>query len=126
MALRVGIDLASVAAVEEQLRSQPQRYLARVFTDAEVRQWRADENPDPARLAGRFAAKEAVRKLLREPDAAIPWSAIEVLEERRGHRARLAGVAADAARRAGLRDIRVSVDRMPGFCAAVALCRDGS
>lgn len=126
MALRVGIDLTSVSTVEELLRSHAQRYLARVYTDAEVRQWEASGTNDPSGLADRFAAKEAVRKLLRAPDAAISWRAIEVLERPGGHQARLEGAAAELAQRAGLRGISVSVARVPGYSAAVALCRDAS
>ena len=65
MAVRVGIDLVSVQAVQDSLRAHPQAYLARVYTDREVTDCRTADGVDPERLAARFAAKEATLKVLR-------------------------------------------------------------
>jgi holo-[acyl-carrier protein] synthase len=122
VALRVGMDLASVTDVAEMLRRHPQRYVAEVYNAAEVQQC----GEHPARLAERFAAKEAVRKLLGAPPG-VPWTAIEILSrDAGGFAVRLSGPAARAAADLGLSEIDVSVSRAGGYASAVALGRDAT
>src|SRR3954451_1244370 len=92
MASRVGIDLTSASGVREAVAAHADRYLQRVYTAQEL----LDCGGDPARLAGRFAAKEAAIKVLRpSSDTALPWSDIEVLRSPEGWtELRLAGSAA--------------------------------
>ncbi|MCW2967078.1 MAG: acpS [Solirubrobacteraceae bacterium] len=116
------MDLASVTQVAEMLSRHPQRYLARVYTPAEVQQC----GERSAVLAERFAAKEAVRKLLGAPDA-VPWTAIEILAEPTGGLdVRLTGSAARTAADSGIVKIDVSVSRVGGYASAVALGKDAT
>lgn len=124
MAQRVGIDLTSVTVVREALAEHGERYLQRVYTVAEV----AECGGDPARLAGRFAAKEATIKVLRPDTAtALPWSDIEVVREPAGHvELRLAGRAAEQAAAEGLVDFAVSLSHEgDAACAVVIACAEG-
>ena len=57
---RVGCDLASTAEVRESVATFGQRYLRRIYTDAELVACQGR----PERLAARFAAKEACAKVL--------------------------------------------------------------
>jgi len=78
-ALKVGIDLVLVAAVEDSLRIHAERYLRRVYTSRELCDCVTSSGaPDARRLAARFAAKEATLKLLRDGDQAVPWREIGV------------------------------------------------
>ena len=81
MGYRVGIDLVAVGTIEAALRDHGDGYLERVFTAEEAAQAAASP-ARAARLAERFAAKEAVAKILR-PDAGtpLPWTTIEVHSE---------------------------------------------
>ena len=117
--MRVGVDLASVTGVRDAMAAHGDRYLKRVYTPQEL----LDCGGDPARLAGRFAAKEAAIKVLRpERDTALPWSDIEVLRQPGGHvLLRLAGFAAVRAEHEGLGAFSVSVSHEGDTACAVVL-----
>jgi holo-[acyl-carrier protein] synthase len=74
----VGLDLVRVSAIVESIAAFGDRFLDRIFTAAELQYCLGDEGSAPMRLAARFAAKEAVLKVLRLNDEAIPWRSIEV------------------------------------------------
>ena len=122
MAQRVGIDLTSVSAVREAMSAHGDRYLDRVFTRRE----RTDCGDDPARLAGRFAAKEAALKVLRpSPTTALPWSDIEVVRHEDGHvELALAGRAAAHADEHGLSGFAISLSHEGDAACAVVACTD--
>ncbi|HWH96320.1 MAG TPA: holo-ACP synthase [Baekduia sp.] len=119
MPLRVGIDLVKAATVREALAEHGDRYLRRVYTEAEIVQC----GDDPLRLAARFAAKEAAMKVLRPgADDAVPWAAIEVLRDAHGVPGlTLHGPAAALARSAGLSDFAVSLTHEDEYAAAVVV-----
>jgi len=119
MAHRVGIDLTSVSGVREAVAAHGERYLTRVYTPREL----LDCAGDPARLAGRFAAKEAAIKVLRPGHGtALPWSDIEVLRQPAGHvELHLAGRAASQAALEGLTGFAVSLSHEGDAACAVVL-----
>jgi phosphopantetheine--protein transferase-like protein len=120
MPVRVGMDLVSVADVQESLHRHAGRFLARVYSDAEVADCRRAGGLDLRRLGARFAAKEATLKVLHpRRDEAIPWRAVEV----RDGRLALAGPAADRAAATGLREFSLSLSFAGGHAAAVVLAR---
>jgi holo-[acyl-carrier protein] synthase len=123
MPVRVGIDLVSVASIEESIKAHADHYLKRVYTATELDDCRVDGSVDAERLAGRFAAKEATMKTLRPPDdEAVPWSSIEVRREASGWvEVALSGPAAELAERAGIADMAVSLTHERGFAAAVVV-----
>ena len=73
-----GIDLIEIPRVAGVLERYPKRFLSKVFTEGEqsYARGRADQ------LASRFAAKEAVMKLLGTGVRAMPWKSIEVTRNR--------------------------------------------
>ena len=118
MTLRVGIDLVDVARVREAIAAHGERYLARIYTDAE----RADCRDDPERLAARFAAKEAALKVLRPDVDAVPWRTIEVRRSPTGWvELSLTGQAAELARRAGLQELALSLTHEGDRASAVVV-----
>ena len=127
MAIHVGLDLVAVDSVAEAMRSpHGARYLARIYTDAEVADCRTATGVDPERLAARFAAKEAAIKVLQIGDDAVSMRDIEVRREASGRVSLLLhGRAAELAARAGLVDFSVSLTHEGGFAAAVVVA-DGS
>ncbi|MBN9606933.1 MAG: holo-ACP synthase [Actinomycetales bacterium] len=116
---RVGVDLADPAEIAASIARFGPRYLDRVFTPAE----RAHTGDAPERLAARFAAKEAVIKLLRLPaDTAVVYREVEIVADAAGaplvHLApRLEALAAAQ----GLGPIAVSLSHERGLAAATAL-----
>jgi holo-[acyl-carrier protein] synthase len=119
MAARVGIDLTSVAAVREAVATHGDRYLERVYTPQEL----LDCAGDPQRLAARFAAKEAVIKVLRPASGtALPWGDIEVVRHPEGHvGVRLAGLAQDQAEQQGLAEFSLSLSHEGDTAVAMVL-----
>jgi len=119
---RVGIDLVLVRDVRDALSSFGERYLTRVFTDGERAHCCDDWSPGTSapphrvteRLAARFAAKEAVFKLLRSPGG-IGYRDIEVVD---GRDVRLSGAALELAGVRNLGPIDVSLTHEGEYAAA--------
>lgn len=118
--VRVGCDVHPVGDTTSSIAQFGGRYLARVFTTAEQAECEGAARDE--RLAARFAAKEAVFKLLRPArDSAIPWSSIEVTSDADGRpTVTLTGRAAELAARSGLGPIEVSLSHDAGIALAVA------
>ncbi|CAN5346375.1 hypothetical protein BH09ACT5_BH09ACT5_20300 [soil metagenome] len=114
----IGCDLHPVRSVVESVGLFGERYLARVFTPAE----RAACGGVPERLAARFAAKEAVLKLLKIPaDTAVPWTDIEVGADPNGAPSvSLSGRAARLAAERGVSAIELTLSHDGGMAMAVA------
>ena len=109
--LTTGIDLVEIARVKRALERHGDRFLERVFTQAEVLYCRAR----PPELAARFAAKEAVSKALgvgmrMMARDGIKWQEAEIIGDRRGKTlVRLNGRAAERAEELGLTEWAVSL-----------------
>jgi holo-[acyl-carrier protein] synthase len=121
--LRVGLDLVHVDDVATMLASRlASRYLARIYTRAEVQDCTDDLGVNAARLAGRFAAKEAVMKVLNVGDRAVPWRSIEIRRGKSGiPTIELHGAAAGIAGAEGISQFLVSVSHEAGYAAAVVV-----
>lgn len=119
-ALRCGVDLVEVGLVREALAAHGARYLARVYTPAERADADAAEEPlRTQRLAARFAAKEAVIKLLGLVREGLGWHDIEVVRDAEGACAlRLRGAAARRARALRLGPIALSLSHEPHHAIA--------
>lgn len=123
---RVGVDLAAVSDVAEAVRAHGDRYLRRVFTDHELETCRTGGSLRFESLAARFAAKEAVVKLLEPPDVRPPWHEIEVRRAPSGAcTIRLHGAAARLAAAHELHGFALSMSHEAGLAVAVAVCATG-
>ena len=74
----VGIDMVRVSRIAESVKQFGARFLERIFTEGELAYCLENVHTRDAKLAARFAAKEAARKVLRIDDDAIPWRSIEI------------------------------------------------
>jgi holo-[acyl-carrier protein] synthase len=122
--LRVGIDLVRIPDVRDSLDSHGARYLERVYTEREVADCRSGDGAvAPDRLAARFAAKEAVLKVLRPAaDRAVPWRGIEVRRAPAGFtELELSGAAAEEAHAQGVGDLAVSLTHEGEYASAVVV-----
>jgi holo-[acyl-carrier protein] synthase len=107
--LSTGVDLIEVKRIEEVLVKYGERFLMRVFTEHELAYCRGR----PHQLAARFAAKEAVSKVLgvgvQHPDG-VPWREIEIESGPRGKPVvKLYGRAAERAQELRLKDLALSL-----------------
>jgi holo-[acyl-carrier protein] synthase len=78
----IGIDLVRIPRMREVIERWEERFLRRVFTDAEIAYCRSRRDPVP-HFAARFAAKEAALKALGTGlSLGISWRELEVRRER--------------------------------------------
>jgi holo-[acyl-carrier protein] synthase len=121
MNVLVGIDIQPIDEVEDSLRTFGSRYRYLLFTDDELAS--CGDNPGTAAsLAARFAAKEAVLKILDTREVVPPWRSIEVKRTEGGRpEIVLHGVAADMARHQGIRSVSVSLSHGGGIATAAVV-----
>jgi holo-[acyl-carrier protein] synthase len=103
----LGVDLAEIDRVRHLLHKYGERFKARCFTDHE---WEyAHRYPDPsARLAARFAGKEAVMKSLGAGWRRIHWRDVEITGGG-APRVNLSGTAARRAEMIGVTRVLVTI-----------------
>jgi holo-[acyl-carrier protein] synthase len=104
--LRTGVDLIEIDRIGEVIARHGKRYLERIYTPAELKQFgNVTES-----LAGRFAAKEAVAKALGCGIGEVHWKDIEVLgDEQNAPILKLYGTAEKKARALGLESWSISI-----------------
>lgn len=121
-----GIDLVDCPRIEQMIERHGERFIRRVFTDAE--QAYAEKNKNEVeKLAGRFAAKEAILKLVGTGwRGRIAWTDIEIINNAKGQpEVTLGGEVRKIADKLGIRHISVSITHTANFAiaSAVALAR---
>jgi holo-[acyl-carrier protein] synthase len=124
VALRIGLDLVSVAAVAESLRgAHREHYLKRIYTEREIADCRGPSGRvEPESLAARFAAKEAAIKALPGAGEEVRLTMIEVRTEPNGAVSlELSGKAAELAAEAGATELALSLTHEAGFAAATVI-----
>ncbi len=117
-----GIDLVDFPRIEEMIEQHGQRFLDRVFTAAEQAYAEANKN-EAEKLAGRFAAKEAILKLMGTGwRGKISWTDIEIINNPTGQpevtlRGEVKRIAADL----GIKHVSVSITHTANFAIASAV-----
>ncbi len=117
-----GIDLVECARIASILDRHRDRFLDRILTDVE--RARADQFKDPLpHIAGRFAAKEAVLKVLGTGwRGQISWKDIEIVNDAAGQPSvRLCGECARVADQKGIRTILLSITHTEHYGSASAI-----
>ena len=116
--LSVGVDIVEIERVGRAIARWGGRFLERVYTPAELGLCRGAV-PE---LAVRFAAKEAISKVLGTGLVGVSWPEMEVLADMRGKPlVRLHGRAADRAAALGLGDLAVSLSHSRDYAVAVVV-----
>src|SRR5579859_5723333 len=114
----VGIHIIEVDGVRKGYERHGARFRQRVFTEQEVLQCRGKIT----RLAGRFAAKEAISKALGTGLHGVAWREMEVVQLRSGRPSvRLHGNAKARAELLGLTAFDVSIADLAQFSIAIAV-----
>ncbi len=114
----VGFDLIDIDRIVAVLERFPDRFRTRVLTDLEQRYC----GRRVERIAGRWAAKEAISKVLGLGVRGVGWREIEILPNRAGApQVRLYERAARRAASLGLEDVTVSISHERRMAVAVAL-----
>lgn len=120
--LACGIDVVDIDAFSKVVTLRGETFLCRVFTDAELGECKGD----PARLAARFAAKEAVAKAMGTGISETRMRDVEVCLDERGRPfLRLAGAARARADELGLRSWSVSISHSARVATAMVVAAAG-
>ncbi|MHC5082834.1 MAG: holo-ACP synthase [Planctomycetota bacterium] len=117
-----GIDLVDFNRIEQMLEKHDERFLKRVFTERECAD--ADNVKNRVeKLAGRFAAKEAVMKLIGTGwRDGIAWTDIEVVNNKLGQPiVTIGGKVKEFADQQGVEQITLSITHTSNFAMASAV-----
>ncbi len=117
-----GIDLVDCPRIEEMVKRHGERFVNRVFTANE--QAYAEKNKNSIeKLAGRFAAKEAILKLIGTGwRGKIAWTDIEVINNPKGQpEITLRGEVEKLADKLRIKHISVSITHTANFAIASAV-----
>jgi holo-[acyl-carrier protein] synthase len=117
-----GIDLVDCPRIEKMIQRHGERFVKKVFTAAE--QAYAEKNKNEVeKLAGRFAAKEAVLKLVGTGwRGKIAWTDIEIINNTAGQpEVNLNGEVRIIAEQLGIKHISVSITHTANFAIASAV-----
>jgi len=117
-----GIDLVDFPRIEEMVKRHGERFVNKVFTPAEQAYAEANKS-GIEKLAGRFAAKEAVLKLMGTGwRGKIAWTDIEIVNNPSGQpKVTLSGEVEKIAERLSIKHISISITHTANFAIASAV-----
>ena len=114
----IGIDIVDIDRVELAIKRWGERFLNRIYTETELKICQDRF----LSLAARFAAKEAVMKVLGTGGRGIGWREIEILTGDDGKPSvKLYGHALDKAEELNLNELSVSLSDSKHHAVAVAI-----
>jgi holo-[acyl-carrier protein] synthase len=118
-----GIDIVETARIRRLIDEHGAHFLDRVFTPAEQAYCNASRKRSLEHFAGRFAAKEAVLKVLGTGwRGGIAWTDIEVVKEPSGQpQVKLTGECARIAGKRGILRWHVSISHIETHATASAI-----
>ena len=118
----IGVDIVDIARIQSLLDRYGDRFLSRVYTEAETAYAMRSGNKGE-RLAGRFAVKEAMMKALGTGKSqGILWRDVETVRGRFGKpEVRLQGQAEEWAKRRGGGAVHVSITHDGGKAVAFVI-----
>lgn len=124
----IGIDVVDIKRFRKAVIQRGKRFLERIFTDREI-EYSETKKSCYAHMAGKFAAKEAVKKAL--PEGArigLNWPDIEILNRGDGKPyALLHGHAKDIMDEFGLTRVLVSISHTDDLATSNAMAvKDGT
>ena len=114
----IGVDIVEIERIQRFVARYGEKFLRRVYTEAELELCR---NNVPE-LAVRFAGKEAVMKVLGTGRRGVSWRDIEILSnERRAPLVHLHGRARARAEKLGIMEIAISLSHSRDYAIASAI-----
>ena len=117
----LGVDVQSVAEIEESLRLFGAKYLENVYDARECAHAQSHPRIAGAYLAGRFAAREAVLKLLEVSDVLATWNDVFLDDDVTAPHVQLGGEALRIAESWGISEVFLSIAWTRDAATAIAL-----
>jgi holo-[acyl-carrier protein] synthase len=120
--IKIGSDICSIKRVEEVYEKFGSKFLDRILTSSEKAYALSRKKDFLARVAARFAAKEAVSKVLGTGFYGVGWKDIEVVRLPSGEPTiKLHGRAIDVAARRGLTGFELTMSHEREYAIAFVL-----
>lgn len=118
----IGTDIVEIVRIAQMIEKHGETFLARVYTDLEIRYCREKKNSGE-HFAARWAGKEAVLKCLGTGWAkGIAWTDVEIRNEFSGApRVSLSGEAGERARELGIADVWITLSHSRAYATATAI-----
>jgi holo-[acyl-carrier protein] synthase len=114
----IGVDIVEIERVESAIKRWGERFLSRIYTETELRSCR----DRLASLASRFAAKEAVMKVLGTGGIGMGWREIEIITCDDGKPSvKLYGQALNKAAELNIKEVSISLSDSKLHAVAVAI-----
>jgi holo-[acyl-carrier protein] synthase len=114
----IGTDIIEIERIRQAIERWGERFLHRVYTEAELRVY----GHRPHSLAASFASKEAVMKMLGTGNRGVAWREIETIYHPSGKPlVRLNGRAKKEADKLGIKEIDVSLSHSRDYATATAI-----
>ncbi len=119
--ISIGTDIIECVRIAQMIEKHGEVFLQRVFTQKEIL-YCSSRKAATQHYAGRWAAKEAVLKVLGTGWAkGIQWTDIEVVNEVSGAPViKISGKAAEIARDRGIREIMITISHCRAYATAFA------
>ena len=120
----IGIDIVQVKRIENILNKWGDKLLNRIYTDQE-KKYCQKKDEKYIHLAARFAAKEALVKMLGTGMKQIKWSDIEIINDERGKpKIKLYGNADKEAEKQNINNIHISISHEKEYAVAQVIGED--
>jgi len=119
--ISIGTDIIECVRIAQMIEKHGEVFLQRVFTQKEIL-YCSSRKAATQHYAGRWAAKEAVLKVLGTGWAkGIKWTDVEVVNEVSGAPViKITGKAADIAKERGIRDVMITISHCRAYATAFA------
>ena len=119
--ISIGTDIIECVRIAQMIEKHGEVFLQRVFTQKEIL-YCSSRKAATQHYAGRWAAKEAVLKVLGTGWAkGIQWTDVEVVNELSGAPViKITGKAGDIARDLGIREIMITISHCRSYATAFA------
>lgn len=118
--MKPGVDIEEVSRIQNMYNKWGDKFLHRVFTPGELI-YCLGKASTPIHLAGRYAAKEAVIKIIKN-DVSPPLKTIEIIRlENGGPCVVLHDEAEKMARELGIEKVEISISHTKNFAVAFAI-----
>jgi holo-[acyl-carrier protein] synthase len=122
MTIKVGTDICSIDRIANAYKRFGQRFLKKLFTENEIAYILSAPPHTVARIAGRFAAKEAASKCLGTGWYGLSWKEIEIGRKPSGEPILLLhGRAIDIAKKRGVDNFEVSISHEHHYATATVI-----
>lgn len=121
--MECGTDIIEIYRIKQAIEKNGSLFLTRVYTSNEIEYCESKKNNKYQHYAGRFAAKEAVSKVLGTGfSGGVDWKDIEILNNELGKpEITLYGGANELLKKAGYKKISVSISHSKEYATSIAI-----